>query len=326
LRQITAIWGHDAMTMQFRALAEQAAADGAITAEEILALRRSAWPDGRISPDEAEALFVLNDHIAAPTPEWSDAFVEALTEFVVNGTEPHGHVAEPTARWLTERISHDGRVESLTELELLVRVLEKALSAPETLRLFAQQQIEEAVLSGKGPTRREGALETGRISAAECALLRRMIFASGSDRPAAVSRNEAELLFRIKDASLGADNAPEWERLFVQGVGNYLQGWQGAKGLTRDRAAELETFMNDRTTHVGRFFGRMARVDGDGFAGAVRELAFGRRAPERDIAAEAGIDQAVTDDERMWLNARIDADDQVDPLEQALLRFLDEEA
>jgi hypothetical protein len=66
-----------------------------------------------------------------------------------------------------------------------------------------------------------------------------VIFASGGDRPAAVSQREAEMLFRLKDATLGADNAAEWQRLFVQGVGNYLQGWQGAKGLTREFVDEL---------------------------------------------------------------------------------------
>lgn len=312
------------MTLHFRALAEQAAKDSAITLEEILELRRSAWPDGRIDPEEAEAIFILNDKIAEPTPEWSDFFVEALVEFVVNASEPKGHVSDGNARWLIERVSHDGKVESLTELELLVRVLEKALSAPDDLRMFVLEQIEREVLTGAGPTRCGGTLDPGSITEAECTLIRRTIFASGGDRPAGVSQREAEMLFRLKDATLGAGNAPSWERLFVQGVGNYLQGWNGAKGITRERAAELEAFMDDRTTHIGKFFGRMARVDGTAFAQAIREVGFGRKQPGRDIAGEAAADHAVTDAENLWLQARIDADGQVDALEQALLKFLAE--
>lgn len=312
------------MTLHFRALAEQAAKDSAITLEEILELRRSAWPDGRIDPEEAEAIFILNDKIAKPTPEWSDFFVEALVEFVVNTSQPRGHVSDGNARWLIERVSHDGKVESLTELELLVRVLEKALSAPDDLRMFVLEQIEREVLTGEGPTRCGGTLDPGSITEAECTLIRRTIFASGGDRPAGVSQREAEMLFRLKDATLGADNAPSWERLFVQGVGNYLQGWNGAKGITRERAAELETFMDDRTSHIGKFFGRMARVDGTAFAQAIREVGFGRKQPDRDVAGEAAADHAVTDAENLWLQARIDADGQVDALEQALLKFLAE--
>lgn len=311
------------MTMHLRALAAQAGQDSAISAEEILALRRAAWPDGRIDADEAEAIFVLNDQIAEPTAEWSDFFTEALVEFTVNGTHPRGHVSEENARWLIERVQHDGKVDSLTELELLVRVLEKALSAPESLRLFVLDQIEREVMNGEGPTRCGGTIEPGCITAAECALIRRTIFAAGGERPAAVSQREAEMLYRLKDATLDAPNAPEWPRLFVQGVGNYLQGWQAAKGLSRERAAELEAFMEDRTSSLGGFFRRMAKVNHNGFAQAVREVGFGRRQPGRDIAAEAARDHALTQDESLWLNARIDANDRVDPLDEALLRFLD---
>lgn len=312
------------MTLHFRALAEQTAKDSAISVEEILELRRAAWPDGRIDPEEAEAIFLLNDKIADPTREWSDFFVEALVEFVVNGTEPKGYVSDDNAHWLIERVSHDGKAESLTELELLVRVLEKALSAPDDLRLFVLEQIEREVLTGDGPTRCGGSLAPGSITEAECSLIRRTIFASGGDRPAAVSQREAEMLFRLKDATLGADNASAWERLFVQGVGNYLQGWNSAKGMTRERAGELEAFMDDRSTHLGRFFGRMARVDTGSFVRAVRDVGFGRRQPGRDVAGEAARDHAVTDAENLWLQARIDADEQVDPLEKALLAFLAE--
>ncbi|MFN4222027.1 MAG: hypothetical protein ACK4F2_07075, partial [Novosphingobium meiothermophilum] len=73
------------MTLHFRALAAQAAGDGTISADEILALRRAAWPDGKIDPEEAEAIFIMNDQLAAPTREWSDFFLEALVEFTVNG-------------------------------------------------------------------------------------------------------------------------------------------------------------------------------------------------------------------------------------------------
>ena len=48
------------MSIHFRDLAEQAAADGAIAPEEILSLRRAGWGDGRIQPEEAEAIFAIN--------------------------------------------------------------------------------------------------------------------------------------------------------------------------------------------------------------------------------------------------------------------------
>ena len=110
------------MTMHFSDIARQAAADRAISAEDILALRRAGWADGVMKPDEAEAAFALNDALAEPTPEWSDFFVEAIGEFVINGTEPRGYVSEDNAAWLIARIDRDGTLQGMTELELLVRV------------------------------------------------------------------------------------------------------------------------------------------------------------------------------------------------------------
>ena len=80
------------MSMHFGGIAAQAAADGVITAEEILALRGAGWADGTMEPEEAEALFLANDALTAPSAEWCDFFVEALSEFVVNTVAPRGYV------------------------------------------------------------------------------------------------------------------------------------------------------------------------------------------------------------------------------------------
>ena len=307
------------MSIHFRDLAEQAAADGAIAPEEILSLRRAGWGDGRIQPEEAEAIFAINDHLAEPSAEWCDFFVEALSEFLVNGTEPRGYVGDGQGDWLIARVDHDGKLDSMTELELLTRVLEKATNAPERLKAYALAQIEAAVLTGEGPTRR-GSLSAQGVTEAEAGLLRRIIFAQAGDRPGAVSRGEAEMLFRLKDATLDAANAPEWKRLFVQGVGNYLQGFAGYEPLSRNRAAELETFMNDTAVRIGGFFSRMGEEVVNGGFGK----AFGRRTGRRDLAAEAAAAQQVTDDENLWLQDRIDANDRLDEFDQALLDFLAE--
>lgn len=311
------------MTINFPELARQAAADGAISADEVLALRRAAWPDGRIDQTEAEAILAINEVVSAKSGEWTDFLVEAVGEYVLNGTEPRGYVSDATADWLIARLDQDGRLDSQAELELLVRVLEKALGTPDRLKDYALAQIERAVLTGEGPTRDGGTLDAGSITEAECKLLRRVIFASGGDRPAAVSQREAEMLFRLKDATLGQPNAAEWQRLFVQGVGNYLQGWTGGRAISRDRAAELEGFMNDTSSSLGRFFGRMGRVGAKDLGGAAQDLLSGGT-PARDYAGEAEADAALTSPEQSWLDGRVQADGQTDPLEEALLAFLAE--
>ena len=308
------------MTIQFRALAEQAIADGEISTEELLSLRLDGWADGHIDAGEADALFVVNDHLKESSAEWADFFVDAVVEFLLSNGAPRGYVSEAQAEWLIGHIGGDGRLDSMAELELLEKLFEKAACLPDNLKSFALGEIELAVLTGEGPTRDGESLSLGCINATECRLLRRFVFAAGGDRPAAVSRSEAELLFRLKDAAIGADNAPEWKQLFVQGVGNYLQGFGSHEPLGAQRAAELERFMNDTAFSIGGFFGRLARSDPrDG----VRKL-FHRDEELLDFDAVAAAAANLTGDEKLWLQSQMDADGQLDALEQALLDFLAE--
>jgi len=309
------------MTMQFSAIASQAAADGVITPQEILALRREGWGDGQITHEEAEAIFALDAALAERPAEWCDFLVEAIGEYVLNAWEPRGYVSDEQGAWLVAKAAADGALDSMTELELLLRVVERAHNAPEALKRFVLSEIERAVMSGSGATRAGGSLQAGVVNAADCKVLRRAIFASGGDRPAAVSRDEAEMLFRLKDATLGAANAPEWKQLFVQGVGNYLQGYASLSAqLTRERAAELEAFMNDAESSVGRFIGRMAKSAPNALG-----VTFGRKPAVPSRVEGIAAAEAVTPEEKTWLEGAIGADGQVDELEQALLAFVAEE-
>jgi hypothetical protein len=296
------------MSMHFSDIARQAAADGAITSDEILALRREGWGDGRLTAGESDAIFAINGALAERSADWCDFFVEAIGEYVLNAWEPKGYVTDAQAAWLIGKIEADDKLDSMVELEVLLRLLERAANVPETLKAFALEQIERAVMTGTGPTRDGGSLSPVCVSDGECRALRRAIFAVGGDRPAAVSEREAEMLFRIKDATLGAANAPEWKRLFVQGVGNYLMGYFSPDAqLSRDRAAELEAFTDDDSSSIGRFMTRMARGVPNGFG-----LVFGRRASAPSREQQVAQAQDVTGDENVWLDAHVQADGQVD--------------
>ncbi|MFM5886464.1 MAG: hypothetical protein ACKOQ3_14250 [Novosphingobium sp.] len=312
------------MTMQFRDLAAQAAADGAIDPAEVLALRQAGWADGKIDPEETESLFLANEQLRAPDPEWAALFVEALSNFVVNTVEPHGYVDQTMADELVSRVDRDGKVDTLAELELLVRVLEMSTRTPASLKAYVLRQVENAVLTGEGPTR-AGMLDPKAINETECGLLRRTIFSAGGDRPAAVSKAEAELLFRIKDASLYEVNAPEWQALFVQGVANYLLGFGGNEPLSAERAGELDRFMAAEGAGVGGFLGRMltSKPDIKGFGSLLGS------ADEADYLAahndEAAVAEVFSADEQAWLHDRLEADEELDELEKALIAFIDAE-
>ena len=310
------------MTMQFAELAGATAPEGAISPDEIIALRRMCWADGAIGTGEADAIFALNDRLSTPSREWIEFFVEAIGAMLIEQSNPRGYVSPEAADWLIARIEADGQPASAAELELLVHLAERASAEPTRLKAFALAQLEAAVLTGSGPTRDGERLDPGCINAAEAKLLRRLIFASGGDGPACVSKGEAELLFRLKDATLNAANAPEWQQLFVQGVGNYLQGMAGAEAPSAAREAELERFIATPEPGLLGFMGRMGQSLGNRSA---RSAAFAPSAvPQRQWDREEADAAAVTPAEQGWLETEIEADGQRDPYEDALLAFLAE--
>lgn len=317
------------MTMQFRHLPENALVAGEISDADVLALRRQIWPDGVVDIAEVEEILAINDEVRRPGRAWIDFFVEAVTEFLVSTSQPHGYLSQTQADWLIVRLDRDGRLDSPAKLELLVHLLEKMDGAPESMNAYALTQIERAVVFGAGPTRdpQHPATPTaGCITAEECALIRRIIFAPSSYGSAHVNTDEAEMLFRIKDATLGGTNAPEWKTLFVQGIANYLQGWQGLAMPSAEQESAHQRFLSARNPGIGGILGQMARTSPNGLLSAMRGSTFGRRPPERDFVAEDRADYAVTSTEQHWLDTHVAADHQVDPLETALIAFLHEEA
>jgi hypothetical protein len=309
------------MTFSFSDFSSALKSGATLSAEDVLALRRAVWPDGAVARSEAEAIFDLHRLTREPGLEWGDFFIEAISDHVLNGTEPRGYVDDETAAWLIARIGRGGEAIGPVDLELVVRILEKAVNAPASLKAWALAEIERCVLHGTGATRRDGDVRPGVIDEAEVGLLRRIVFAAAGDGALVVSREEAEMLWRIKDSTLGAANAPGWQRLFVQAVGNHLMAWSGYRPLERTEAARLETFMNDRSISVVRFLSRM-RGSPD-FEGAKQVFEAEGTAEQHQAAVDAA--EAVTPTENAWLQSAIARDDRRDECEEALIRFLEEE-
>lgn len=286
-----------------------------ITADEIAALRRTVWSDGVVSPAEAEQLFDMNDRADPSDQAWADYFIEALVEFMLARGEPQGFVTDADADWLIAHFNRDGRLDSEGELETLVHLFERAGQLPDSLRDYGLAQIEQAVLTGTGPTRRGDPLDPNAINQTECDLLRRMIFSAGGDTPGRVGRAEAEMLFRIKDATLGANNASGWKTLFVQGVANNLLTDRHPDEPSRDTALRLERFMNDDSRHIGSFLAKMVAATPDWSLGS----------SGHEPTARHPDDGGYSAGEHAWTDHEIHADGKLDELEQALLDFLDKE-
>jgi hypothetical protein len=281
-----------------------------ISAEEVLQLRARVWSDGSISAEEADNLFTLNRSVG-PSSEWTGFFVEAICEFLLSAGEPRGYVSDAGAAWLIAHVDRDGRIGSEAELEVIVKLLERASFAPESLRKFALRDLEQTVLGD------------GCVNDREAALIRRLIFAPAGDAPAKVSRAEAEMLFRLKDATLGAGNSPEWKRLFVQGVANHLMAHQNFDPPSREEEMRLE--QPYKADPVGHVLSRLGR-DVAGLH-EVEKSVFGEDEDEKiaDFQREVAEDAKVTGDESGWLKRLFENDGARDELEQALVDALAED-
>src|SRR5947209_20295172 len=82
-----------------------------VSADELRQLRSQVWADGSVSAPEAEKLLEMNRSVE-PSKEWTDFFVEAVSEFMLSQSEPRGYVTEDEASWLLCQINRDGKVET----------------------------------------------------------------------------------------------------------------------------------------------------------------------------------------------------------------------
>lgn len=301
---------------------------GSVGDLDVQRLRALYYMDGVIGPEEADALFRINDACRVQTPAWGDLFVEGLTDYVVNQAEPDGYINAGNAAWLIERIGHDGVVETKTELELLVNVLDKARWSPQSLVSFALEQVKHAVISGGGPLRSGAPLEPGRITAADVELLRRILFAFGGDGCIAVTRAEADILFAINDVCGDREACPEWSDLFVKAIANVVMGASGFKVPSREEALRRERRLAERgELSIASLLAGMTR----GLAavwGGYREQSSEERAIARleRQRIEIVTNEEITEGEVDWLAERICRDGKLTGTEHALLMFLRRES
>jgi hypothetical protein len=303
-------------------------ARGSIKDADVLKVRRNYYDDGSITAEEAEAILALNDACPVQDPAWADCFIETITDYLVDQAPPQGYLTAENAQWLIERIGKDGRVETKTELELLVNVLDKARWAPQSLVRFALDQVKDAVINGTGPLRSGKRLEPGLVSESDVDLLRRMLYSFGGDGNIAITKPEAEVLFDIDDATAEADNHPAWADLFVKAIANCVMGASGYATPPREIALARDAWLERRgDLSLDAMLAGMA-TGMRGLFGGYRQQTEEERAIARLTQQKIGIvtHEAVTMAEAGWLAERIGKDGKLTPNERALLMFFKAES
>jgi hypothetical protein len=298
----------------------QAIADNrAISAEDTATVRKLVYQQVDVTDTEAHWLFTLNASARDADPAWDTLFVEALTDYCVHQVEPAGYVTEDKARWLIGKITHDGVVEEARELELIVSILQKSKSSPPLLAAFALKAVRDCVLAGTGPLRGRTPDFRPKVCAQDVAIMRRAIFAFGAGGNISVTREEAEMLCDINDATANAANDPAWPELFARAIGNHLTMAATFEAPARETVAARDKWLDDQSVNVGGFFGRMATGLKDVFS-LSNEDAWAAREKQREAAAAAAA--PVDAPEANWLVARLNRDGKLSAAEEALVRFI----
>jgi len=298
---------------------------GSIREQDVLRMRQAFYDDGIITDAEAEALFRLNESCPVQDPSWPPFFVEALTDFIVHQAEPEGYITAANAGWLIKSVTRDGKVETKTELDLVVNVLDKARWSPQRLVRFALEEVKRAVVDGEGPLRNGGELEKGTITDAEVDLLRRLLYAFGGDGNIAITRAEAEILIDIEESLPEGVATPAWTDLFVKAMANVIMATSGYAPPSREEALRAESWLKRRgDLSPGAFLTAMvtsslSSIWNSYSAQTPEERALGRLERQR---IEIITNEQITDSEATWLVERLTRDSRLTASELALLEYL----
>jgi predicted anti-sigma-YlaC factor YlaD len=314
-----------------QAIAAAVAATGQIGADHVAAVRRAVYGgDCTVSAVEAEALFDIERARRAPHREWSDLFVEALSDYALNQVAPAGYLSEDNSAWIEAQIKRRKEPSMDGDLALVAQLIEQAREVPPSFSAFALRLAKDAVLYGDGPDARGRMHAHGRVTDADVAMLQRILWGAGSEGLLAISREEAEALFAIADATTGADNVATFDDLFAKAIGNYLIGATGRAVPDRETALRWDDAGSYKADAVAMM--RKMLSSAPDFAGALREPTLAQSIADehaqrnmlRDVEIE--IAAILTPDKASWLHERIARNGVTNGPEKALLAFIERES
>ncbi len=303
----------DAHTQPIETRLAAIGADGYVTADEVLFLRRSIFADGIVTERELDAIFALGNRAPEGDLEWPQFFAEAVADFYLREEEPHGYLTADEFDELQARIVGDGCANRL-ERALLVKLMETAIETPPEMSAFTGRELKGSIMAKERPA----------VSKEDVMLIRRWLFAAGGAGHVGVTRDEAEILFEINDAVRLGEATPAWGELFTQGIVNHLMAGLGYSAASREDAMRRHAFISDHSPSVGGFFTRMLSGVADAFRSAdgANSSVYAQKTRGRDVAVEAAAD--ITPEETNWLATRIGRDGEIDENERALIERMKE--
>ncbi len=168
-----------------------------LTTDDIGILREHVFVQGLTSSQDAVILLAINSSCSEKCPEWHHYFIDTMTDFIVRTCYPQGAMDEWNADWLIAMISTRGVVNSRIELDLLFHIIDLSTHIPDSLSIFALEQIrvamteEVGIWAGLRGSRQHG------LQKADVLLITRVMSAIARSRGSHLTARERRMLDQI---------------------------------------------------------------------------------------------------------------------------------
>ena len=267
----------------------------AIAAADLVQARRQRNPGESISRAEAEALLALDRMQRDSAASWRDFIADAIADHLVS-TEPAGIITAEKAEWLIGAIAPAGRIETPTAMETMLRSMEAAREVSGSLVVFAIAELQAAVIKGEGAAIGSRAHFSRVIDAEDTALLYRILVAAGGAEGCAVSREEAEALFDLHDATARSANDSAFDALFYRAIAHHALHASGQEVASRHAALSPEGALTEAAPNAEQAAWLSERImrDGRPTMAEFELLKFlGAKAPRPNLSIRRLLDSAA---------------------------------
>jgi len=168
-----------------------------LTVDDIAILREHVFVPGITASQDAVILLAINGSCSEKCPEWHHYFINTMTEFIVRTSYPQGAMDEWNADWLIAMISTRGVVNSRIELDLLFHIIDISTHIPDSLSIFALEQIRVAMTGDAGAWAVLRGSRKNGLEKADIQLIARVMSAIARSRGSQLTSRERRMLEQI---------------------------------------------------------------------------------------------------------------------------------
>jgi hypothetical protein len=277
----------------------------------VAALRRRIYAKDKVSRADFELVLA---HEGGDAPDYTSLLCDVAIDLVVRQADPPNYISAHDAAWLIAAV-RARNLPRMVEFRLLTQVMHHALSTPPALSAFCVAEIESAIVAA------------GVVQPAHTEVLRKAVFATDEGQSLHVTRDEAEALFRIADATAGRANDPAFDDFFARAIGNYLMAIPFRGAASAAERSRIDNLDEDRDIggFLGQMFSSLSLPTADDLTDFSERCDARIKAKLQADAGERAVSEQIDASEAEWLVRHLLRDGALTAPEKALLAFLKQE-